>query len=221
MTRFASLLALAATLTALGCSKKERPAGIEPQPGAADPVRAPAGAAPRVVPTVTLAPEAAEPPPDPKTAITGRLTLPEARRGDVGRGDTIFLVAKRPDASGQPVGPPVAVKRLEAATFPLPFVLSQADAMMPGMPWDGAFTITARIDKDGNASTKLRGDVTGIAKKVKVGTKDVAIALDTLQTTDLPPVGGPPAVGAGAGAGAPMANPHTGLGMPGMPPGHP
>src|SRR5262245_50935064 len=130
-------------LVSLACSKAEKPAGIAADPAAVQPAAAPAPA--RKVPTMEIPADPSAPPVDRKTAITGKLTLPAARRGDVGMGDTIFLVAKRPDPKGEPIGPPIAVKRLEAASFPLPFTLTAADAMIPGMPWDGAFTLTARV----------------------------------------------------------------------------
>jgi hypothetical protein len=54
-------------------------------------------------------------------------------------------------------GPPAAVKRIDSPKFPLDFTLDSSDAMV-ALGGGGAFpqagTISARLDADGNASTK-------------------------------------------------------------------
>jgi cytochrome c-type biogenesis protein CcmH len=125
--------------------------------------------------------------------------LPAARKNDVKKGDTIFLIARR--GGGMP-GPPLAVQRLQAGDFPMPFSLSSRDAMVPGIPFEGELSLTVRLDKDGDAMTRRKGDVFGALPKVKVGTQDVVLPLDTLQTEDV-------TLGGMGGA------------RPGMPPGHP
>lgn len=186
----------------VACTKSAPPAGDKPAgiaPSATPPAPAP-------TPTAAPAPAAAAPveemgaAPDAKQTISGKIVLPTARQGDVKKGDTLFLIARR--AGGMP-GPPLAVQRLQAGDFPMPFSLSARDAMVPGMPFEGEVSITVRVDKDGDAMTRRKGDVFGQLAKVKVGTQDATLALDTLQTED---------VTLGGGMGGPR---------PGLPPGHP
>jgi hypothetical protein len=129
--------------------------------------------------------------PDPAHTISGTIVLPAARTRDVTKGDTMFLIARR--AGGTGPGSMMAVQRMSAGDFPMPFSLSGRDAMIPGTPFEGAISISVRVDKDGDAITRRKGDVLGQANNVKVGTQDVTISLDTLQTEDVTlagPMGG-------------------------------
>jgi hypothetical protein len=136
-------------------------------------------------------------------SVAGTITLPKARRKDVKEGDTIFLVVRR---AGGPPGPAsmLAVQKLSAKAFPMEFLVSSRDAMVPGTPFEVAVDIQVRVDKDGEPMTRRKGDVMGEVKGVKVGTKDVAVPLDTVLAEDVT-LGGRP-------GGPPPA---------GMPPGHP
>jgi cytochrome c-type biogenesis protein CcmH len=192
-----------AGLLFVACSKNtapaDKPAGITPSAN-------PAPAAPTPPPPAPTPPPAAEKEkveemgavPDAKQTIGGKIVLPAARKNDVKKGDTIFLIARR---TGMP-GPPLAVQRLQAGDFPLAFSLSSRDSMVPGVPFEGEVSITARVDKDGDAMTRRKGDVFGQIAKAKIGTQDLVLPLDTLQAEDvtLGGMGGP---------------------RPGMPPGHP
>lgn len=122
----------------------------------------------------------AESAPDPKHTIAGTITLPASNRARVARGDVIFLAARR---VGGPPGPGamMAVQKLQADNFPMPFAISARDAMIPGTPFEGHMSITVRVDKDGDALTRGKGDVYGQAADVVVGTTDLTIALDTVQ----------------------------------------
>ena len=53
-------------------------------------------------------------------------------------------------------GPPSAVKRIDSPTFPLEITLDQTDAMpgLGGRPLPSSGVISARLDADGNASTR-------------------------------------------------------------------
>lgn len=71
---------------------------------------------------------------------------------------TLFLILR---SSGMPaVGPPLAVKRYSKPQFPLQFEIGTADVMMAGMPLDGPFDLTVRLDRDGNAMSKDPNDLT-------------------------------------------------------------
>jgi len=206
--RMNSLVVIAALSlgAAAGCSKTaatttDKPSGIAPSATPPAPASAPAPA-PTPPPPAAPAPAAVEEmgsAPDAKQTVSGKIVLPAARKADVKKGDTMFLIARR--AGGMP-GPPLAVQRLQAGDFPMPFSLSSRDAMVPGIPFEGDITITVRVDKDGDAMTRRKGDVFGTIPKVKVGTQDAVLPLDTLQAEDvtLGGMGGP---------------------RPGMPAGHP
>ncbi len=113
-------------------------------------------------------------------SVAGTITLPKARKANVSPGDTIFVIARR--AGGPPgSGSMLAVQRLQAGDFPMPFALSGRDAMIPGMPFEGKINIMVRVDKDGDALTRKMGDLFGVANDIKVGSQKVVIPLDTLQ----------------------------------------
>lgn len=120
---------------------------------------------------------------DAQHSINGTIVLPATNRSKVARGDVIFLAARR---AGGPPGPGamLAVQKLTAGDFPMPFTLSSRDAMIPGIPFEGQMSITARVDKDGDAMTRRKGDVFGLAPGVKVGAQKVVIHLDQIQADD-------------------------------------
>jgi tetratricopeptide (TPR) repeat protein len=66
----------------------------------------------------------------------------------------LFVIAR---AAGQTAGPPAAVKRIAAPTFPLEIDLTAADSMM-GQPLPATIRIEARLDSDGDAMTKNPSD---------------------------------------------------------------
>jgi hypothetical protein len=78
----------------------------------------------------------------------------------------------------------LAVQKLLAEDFPMRFSISSRDAMIPGIPFEGQMSITVRVDKDGDAMTRRKGDVFGQANNVKVGSQKVVISLDRVQTDD-------------------------------------
>jgi len=84
----------------------------------------------------------------------------------------LFVIAR---ASGQTAGPPAAVKRIAAPTFPLDIDLSAADSMM-GQPLPATIRIEARLDSDGDAMTKNPSDPHAVQDGVPAGSK-VLLAL--------------------------------------------
>lgn len=115
---------------------------------------------------------AAEPPAsnDPR-AVRGTLTL--AGGTNVPPGAAVFLIVRPAGAKG---GPPVAVSRLEARSFPLTFQLSQANSMM-GQPLPDPMLIEARVDLDGNPMTRDAGAPSGAIDGVAAGSPAVTITL--------------------------------------------
>lgn len=208
------LTALASLVAAGSCTKQDtdgRAAGLPPLApppassptvaAAPEPARqapAPSGSPVRVAPEVFAAQSAQSPqPPDAETTISGTITLPEAARARVARGAVMFLTARR---TAGPPGPAsmLAVEKLVAGTFPMPFSISERDAMMPGIPFEGPVTITVRVDQDGDPMTRRRGDAYGQVTNVKVGARKVKIALDGVQQDDQTLPGGPAAMAGAA-----------------------
>ena len=87
---------------------------------------------------------------------------------------TLFVIARR---SKEAVGPPVAVQRMPAATFPASFSLSEANMMLGG-EWPAEVFLEARIDRDGNVMSKedivARSEIVG---PVGAGKSDAALVL--------------------------------------------
>jgi hypothetical protein len=123
-------------------------------------------------------------PPVPGETVSGTIVLPAARRGDVARGDTLFVSARRAGGVAGP-GSLLAAQRLQAGEFPLRFTLSARDAMIPGVPFEGLVSISVRVDKDGDPLTRRKGDVHGQADRIAVGTQDVVVSLGALQAEDV------------------------------------
>lgn len=169
VTRLGLALLVAASLAFGACHRKVEPYDASEQPhppdlskifpeGAQRAIGAPAemppspdelmGGAPAVV--GMTAPENAGPP------ITGTIRL--AGAAEIPAGAMLFVIAR----AGE-VGPPTAVLRLPAPSFPFEFRLGPEDRMIAALPWEGPFQLTARIDLDGNATTRDAGGLEGRA----------------------------------------------------------
>lgn len=225
-------VALLLLTSAVGaCNKKGdeagKPAAVPPlDPGAAAPSMAgPPPAAPQLA-----APPQPAAPDDPNATITGEIVLPAATAKTKPTG-TLYLVARRLSDNPTARGTLIAVKKMPATSFPLPFSLSAADMPFQNGPFDGDLTLTARIDRDGDPMTHQKGDVFGTLPKVRVGSRDVKLALDQIQKEAESLAGGGPMMGGGGpmmGGGGPMmggkSGPPAGASMGGsarLPPGHP
>jgi hypothetical protein len=115
------------------------------------------------------APENAGPP------ITGTISLADGAR--VPSGAILFVIAR----TGAP-GPPTAVLRLPAPSFPFEFRLGPENRMIAALPWEGPFTLIARIDLDGNATTRDAGGLEGsAASPAAPGDTGIEIVLGTAQ----------------------------------------
>ncbi len=76
----------------------------------------------------------------------------------------LFVMARNPMG-----GPPVAVKRMQVASFPITFDFGSADSMM-GQPLPDKFRLEARLDSDGDAATKPPTDPSAMQNDVAPGT---------------------------------------------------
>jgi len=160
---WAQIEAQKGTATAQAAAGKEDPhAGIALPPMAGEGV-------PATAPTAAPAPQPA-PSNDPR-AVRGKLALTGG--ASVPPGATVFLIVRPAGVKG---GPPVAVSRMPAGSFPLSFELSQLNSMM-GQPLPDSMLIEARVDLDGNPMTRDAGAPTGSADNVAAGSPSVTITL--------------------------------------------
>ncbi len=106
--------------------------------------------------------------------IRGRVELAPALREAAPAGAVLFVIARREGG-----GPPLAVKRIDAPRFPVDFELTPADRMIQALPWQGPLVLTARLDRDGNASSREPGDLQGRAREpIAPGAEGVRVVLD-------------------------------------------
>lgn len=87
------------------------------------------------------------------TADAVTLTLELAPGASPPPGGILFVTYR-----GSGPGPPAAVKRIDRPRFPMTFTLSAADSML-GRPLPESGSVTARIDRDGSASTRDPDDL--------------------------------------------------------------
>ena len=115
----------------------------------------------------------------PGQAISGTITVDGKLQAKLDPSAALFIIAR---AAGGAGGPPLAVKKIDRPKFPLTYTLSQENVMMQGTPFSGKINISARLDKDGNPTTRGAGDVTGEYKKnpAEVGAKNADVVLDQL-----------------------------------------
>jgi len=90
----------------------------------------------------------------------------------VPEGGVLYIMAR---GEGVTAGPPVAVKRLAATTFPITVDLSAADSMM-GQPIPPKVRLEVRLDADGNVMTKGPNDLDAVQDGVALGST-VALTL--------------------------------------------
>jgi tetratricopeptide (TPR) repeat protein len=85
----------------------------------------------------------------------------------------LYVIAR---AAGQTAGPPAAVKRINAPSFPLEIDLSTADSMM-GQPLPSNVRLEARLDSDGDAMTKNPSDPHAMQEGVTTNGGKVGLVL--------------------------------------------
>ncbi len=107
--------------------------------------------------------------------IAGRIELAPELAGERPEGAILFVIARPQGARG---GPPLAVLRIEAPTFPLEFEIGPGDVMIPSMRFEGPISLTARLDADGNAMTHGGTDLSSaVAEALAPGTTGVTLIL--------------------------------------------
>jgi len=106
-------------------------------------------------------------------AVSGKVTLDPKIKAGIPQGAVLFVYAR---AQGVTSGPPVAVRKMTFFQLPQEFSISPADSVMTQDGFDGPLTLSARLDRDGNARAGA-GDITG-SVDVTTGQKGVTIVLN-------------------------------------------
>jgi len=105
-------------------------------------------------------------------AVGGSLDLDPALPGQIA-GGVLFLIVRE---AGVEAGPPLAVQRIVPTSFPLRFEIGQDDSMT-GDSLPEEVRVEARLDSDGDPSTRTPTDPRAGADPVPLGTSDLALVL--------------------------------------------
>jgi len=103
--------------------------------------------------------------------VSGTITV--SANLTVGPGDILYVMAKKD-------GSTLAVRRVEAPTFPFAFEVSEGHAMVAGMPFEGPVDIVARVSRTGDAIPSP-GDLEGTTSGVAVPSTGVAVTIDRVR----------------------------------------
>ena len=162
---------MCALLLAAGCDRRVEPyIPLDQEPPAPErPVRIPGLSRP--TPRVAeLAPQA------PAAPVAGEALEGHVRLADgvsAGSGVVLFVIAR--SGAG---GPPLAVKRLPPGPFPLGFELGPGDVMIPGRPFAGPISLSARLDADGDPLTRGESDLSAaLTEPVQPGARGLELIL--------------------------------------------
>ena len=105
--------------------------------------------------------------------IRGTVRLAPGREEGAREG-VLFVIARSPEG-----GPPLAVKRIQGPSFPLEFELGPGDRMVEARPFAGPLLLYARLDADGNATSRDPGDRQGAAPSlVNPGDSGIELLLE-------------------------------------------
>lgn len=105
-------------------------------------------------------------------SIRGRIVAGDGVLADPNA--ALFVIARGPNP-----GPPLAVKRLVAGPFPLAFEIGPSDVMIAGSAFAAPITLTARIDRDGNAMTRETDAASAqLGTPIAPGATDVELRLE-------------------------------------------
>jgi cytochrome c-type biogenesis protein CcmH len=121
----------------------------------------------------------ASPGPQPATAasVRGTVSLNPTLAGKVNPADTVFIFTRAAEGPRQPI----AVVRRQVKDLPAKFTLDDSQAMSPAMKLSNfrEVVVGALVSKNGSA-TPQSGDLQGISQKVKVGSGDIAVVIDSV-----------------------------------------
>lgn len=119
-------------------------------------------------------------PVDESKVLAGTIDVPAAMRDKIPAGAAIFISVRTLDAAtGEGAGAPIAVDKLVATgTWPMPWRLTEAQAMIGGTGFAGAVVVSVRFDQDSDAMSKQPGDITGKVKAT-IPSEGLKVVLDT------------------------------------------
>lgn len=106
-----------------------------------------------------------------KVLLSGTIAL--APRLSAGPSDVLYVMAKK----GQTT---LVVRRFDKPAFPASFELSESDAMVSGVPFEGPVDLVARLSRTGDA-IPAKGDLEGTTKSVKVPALGVRVTIDSVR----------------------------------------
>jgi cytochrome c-type biogenesis protein CcmH len=106
-------------------------------------------------------------------SISGTVELDPALAGQVGSSGILFVFVRE---AGFGAGPPIAARRLPATSFPVRFEIGEADAMM-GQAFPNDLLVEARLDADGDPTTRPPTDPKARVDDVKAGSTGVKLVL--------------------------------------------
>ena len=181
--RYASTLvcAMAAVWAVAACDRATEPFDPDEQPQQPDlsrifPAGAERAAPPAVAPPAPGGSRGAPPVASSEHPVRGTVTVAGHLADRIPAGATLFLIAR----GGTP-GPPLAVQRIASPRFPMEFSIGPEDRMIAGIPFSGPLRVTARIDSDGNATTRSPGDLQGaVVGTVDPGDRGVSLVIDEI-----------------------------------------
>jgi tetratricopeptide (TPR) repeat protein len=105
--------------------------------------------------------------------LSGVVEVDRSAQARVAGGGIVFVTVR---AVGMTSGPPVAVKRLSAASLPGAFAITSADSML-GQELPERVRIEARLDPDGDPLTRAATDPAARLEDVKLGSTGLRLVL--------------------------------------------
>lgn len=125
-------------------------------------------------------------PPDPNRPIDdskflkGAIVVTKETADRVKPGAIIFISVRPIEpVTGEIIGGPIAVERIDVQTLPTSFHLSERNAMSAGTQFAGDVLISARVDADGEARSRSPGDVEGTVRAT-IPSDKLELKLDTI-----------------------------------------
>jgi hypothetical protein len=107
--------------------------------------------------------------------ISGTISVADDYANSIPKNAKLFVIARY---KGIDSGPPLAVQRHNLVEFPFTYRIGPTHVMLEGNKFEGAISIKARIDQDGNAKSSP-GDIEG-QTMAKAGEENVDIILDRM-----------------------------------------
>ena len=102
--------------------------------------------------------------------VSGTITLANQLESGVLPSDVMYVMARKDGAT-------IAVRRVEAPSFPFSFEISGGDAMVAGTELTGPVDVVARVSKTGDAIA-APGDLEGTTTGVAVPAQGVTLTID-------------------------------------------